>query len=102
MLGVAQTCPATPGVCVVSNNSVSAKRGTHTIGVHITGTCTAKAICTIAPGYQEATGYVGSTLTATGLMTSFTDSCDLINIELSSCASGTLDLACMNTWAPSN
>jgi hypothetical protein len=78
-----------------------APRGYKTVGINLTGTGTVKVICTIGSGAEEATGYVGTTLSTTGV-TSFTDACETINVEIATCSGCTLNKAWLRYWAPSN
>lgn len=85
VLREAETCGSP---ACVPTKWVKGMPGTKTVGAYISGTGSVKVVCEVGErgGYQSATGYVGSTLSATGV-TTFTDVCDWIGLEITTCSS---------------
>jgi hypothetical protein len=86
LLRAAETCGSAP--CAPTKWIKNPGGGTKTVGVYLSGTGSVKVVCEVGErgGYQSATGYVGTTLSATGI-TSFTDVCDYIGLEITTCSS---------------
>lgn len=74
-----EACPTQTPLCVLSGMHPAPRGGT--VGVNASAATSAKVLCTVARGTHQATGQVGTTLTATGV-TSFTDKCDYVQLQI--------------------